>query len=89
MAALVLEDVKKIVEKNMRDIQLFKDDYENSWKDTVEYDDGTIADQKNNLKVTRDFLAQTILDVLTSITVSGTLSEGNNQGSQTKSGNNG
>lgn len=81
---LNLTKIKKVVEYNMRTIEGLTGDFENGWKDSVVGADGVTYTLNNNLKNQRDFLAQTILDILTDAEVTVSLSTGNTKGTVTK-----
>lgn len=76
-----------IVEKAMRDVGL-QGDFEDGWKRTLVDAAGNAVDNKYNFQDMRDATAQAILDALTNVNVIGTLSTGNVQGVQAKSGGN-
>src|SRR5271169_1584090 len=88
MASIDINTIALIVEKNLRDIGLYKNTLEPGWKNTILGSNGIIYTLPSNLQKLRDAISQSIVDSLTTIIASGTLSVNNTMGVQTKSGDN-
>jgi hypothetical protein len=86
MSQIVYNQMQLIVEKAMRDAGL-KGDFEDGWKSIIVDGSGQQIQNKYNFQNMRDATAQAILDALTGVTVTGSLSVGTTQGVQVKTGN--
>ena len=87
MSQINYNQIQLIVEKSMRDAGL-KGDFENGWKSQLVDASGKTVQNAYNLQNMRDATAQAILDALTGVNVTGTLSTGVVQGVQVKAGTN-
>jgi uncharacterized Zn-binding protein involved in type VI secretion len=77
MPQINLNNIKLIVENSMRQNGFGGGDLESGWKQSITVN-GNEYSNAQNLQKTRDSIAQAIYDTLTALTVTGSLSAGNN-----------
>jgi len=81
---IILDDIRKVVEYNLRTIAKYQGKFENGWKDTIVGADNVTYTLDINFKHLRDAISQSIYDILTDTLVTGELSQGNTQGTVVK-----
>jgi len=82
MADIDIEQLKLIVEKNMRNLGFEGAQFESGWKKTLPGPGGMVVDQTFNLQTLRDVVAKSIFDAMTNTTATGSYSINNFQGTQ-------
>ena len=88
MAQITYSELQLIVENAMRENGM-KGKFEDGWKSTLIDGSGGTIQNEYNFQNMRDATAKAILDALTGVTVTGTISQGNTQGVQARVGNSG